>query len=391
MALLLPSTENGETYILYIYIEALFTVGVRCLIQGSAQGSWGKDYHPKITTPPNPNIIRTSEILATKSCNAPAATLAATVVLPCNMSSFGPMPQQAVASMMCVLKAGRFKLPEEKEAERRAKFLEACQQGDAATAKELFTMERGRMADGDGNQPIHWACGNGQREVAMFLTSKGVALGSRSHDGSQPIHWACLNGELAVAQWINDEVAKKVTPTRSLSLAPEVIKSAARSQRQRKQASVVIEAADQKGSRPIHYSSLNGQLAVVKWLHEVGAELDARDNDGVSALHWACQQGHLATAEWLMQASDAAADAQTNDGSRPIHWASFGGNLDVVRMLHESGVPLDVVTKDGLTPLQLAKQSGQTAVAEWLAAATEPLRSREPPVSSSDEVDGLTA
>ena len=53
--------------------------------------------------------------------------------------------------------------------------------------------------DDDQDTPLHWACRNGHREVAMALIEKGAAIDARDDDQDTPLHLACDDNHLEVA------------------------------------------------------------------------------------------------------------------------------------------------------------------------------------------------
>jgi len=120
----------------------------------------------------------------------------------------------------------------------------------------------------------------------------------------------------------------------------------------------------------MHYACLNGQLEIAKWLAGQGDQpLDSSSQAG-TALHLACSEGHSAVTEWLIT-QGADVNAIDLDGYRPIHRACHRGHLDIVQMLLKlGGVNRGARTRDGLTPLQVAEQLEQRAVATWLMSST---------------------
>ena len=49
---------------------------------------------------------------------------------------------------------------------------------------------------------------------------------------------------------------------------------------------------DSNGWTPLHHTLRNGQLEVVKWLKEQGADICEKTNYGSSAMNLASQNGH---------------------------------------------------------------------------------------------------
>ena len=164
-------------------------------------------------------------------------------------------------------------------------FLQACMSGDVLSAKRLYTPQRAKHVDSNGQQAIHWACFGGQLEIVQWLSSLGVSLNVENHEGGQPILFACAGGHLSLAQWLNGH-------------------------------GVALNVSNKNGIQPIHYACLGGHLLVVQWLDARGVPLDARVKDGQQPIHSACYGGHVAIVKWL-HARGISLDVESDDGHTP--------------------------------------------------------------------------
>ena len=135
-----------------------------------------------------------------------------------------------------------------------------------------------------------------------------------------------------------------------------------------------IEAKDQFGRTPLHWSCDNGHVQVVKELLEHGADIEAKDNGHWTPLHWACLMEHLAVVNELLSPNDsdgattsilgkrtsrgrAAVNTKDREGDTPLHDASWNGNVAVVKALLSGGVDCRVTNYEGRLPIHL--------VVEW--------------------------
>jgi len=96
-------------------------------------------------------------------------------------------------------------------------------------------------------------------------------------------------------------------------------------------AGAALESADAKGFGPLHAAAEVDSATAVRFLHERGANLEARSTNELTPFHIACALGHEAAARELARA---------------------GANL-------RAQSPLG-------TALEIARQEGKDAVAEWL-------------------------
>jgi ankyrin repeat protein/L-ascorbate metabolism protein UlaG (beta-lactamase superfamily) len=132
----------------------------------------------------------------------------------------------------------------------------------------------------------------------------------------------------------------------------------------------LITSEDQNGTRdlPLHSAATTGQLEVLRFLVESGAEVDAGDSDRSTALHVAAVRGHPACVEYLIgQGADLA--FQDSNGAWSMSFAVSGGNVEVIGMLIEAGAPLDLTPANDMTLLHYAALRGLPDVFDQLVAA----------------------
>ena len=96
-----------------------------------------------------------------------------------------------------------------------------------------------------------------------------------------------------------------------------------------------------RDNEPLCRASENGHLEVVRYLHEVGAELNARNDEPLCR---ACERGHLHVVQYL-QRNGVRLGARDNE---PLSRACEGGHLDVVRYLHQNGVRLNARNNEAI-------------------------------------------
>ncbi|KAF5016840.1 hypothetical protein F66182_11350 [Fusarium sp. NRRL 66182] len=123
--------------------------------------------------------------------------------------------------------------------------------------------------------------------------------------------------------------------------------------------------------RPIHLSSKDGSVGLIKLLCEKGASLEVRDAEGDRALCVAARNGHVAAVQTLL---DFGSPLQLRFGIRshedsPLCLAAKGGHLSVVAVLIRHGA--SVLSKDemGWTPASYAAYYGHPEVLEAIIAA----------------------
>lgn len=116
----------------------------------------------------------------------------------------------------------------------------------------------------------------------------------------------------------------------------------------------------------IHHFSACGNLEVVRWLAEKGANLNQEDEFGEKPLLAACLSRNTALVRWLIEEQKVDLNLVSNTGQTPLSIACSGGDLATVQCLVKNGVSLHQVDAFGQTPLHWACSNGWLPLAQWL-------------------------
>lgn len=180
--------------------------------------------------------------------------------------------------------------------------------------------------------------------------------------------------------------------------------------------SIDLDAVDPTiGRTPLHYASSQGHASIVKNLLNAGADVNRRDQYGRTPIQLAAMYGHAAIARAIL-AHQADVNVTDRWGKSPLDSAESGGHYKIAVLLLQSGaVPSskdshlhavlcaaaaygysEVVLKliragaepqkkdeYGMTPFQIAKQSGHDKTSQILLEYAKTDSSR--PSSPADE------
>ncbi|RYP59586.1 hypothetical protein DL769_008467 [Monosporascus sp. CRB-8-3] len=105
---------------------------------------------------------------------------------------------------------------------------------------------------------------------------------------------------------------------------------------------------------PLYYASKLGLTGtVVYMIKERKYDADERSSLGRTALGTSCAEGNVAIVRTLLDV-EANVTVANKDGWTPLHLASDGGHIEVVKLLLEKGADITNTTNDGWTPLNSA-------------------------------------
>jgi ankyrin repeat protein len=133
------------------------------------------------------------------------------------------------------------------------------------------------------------------------------------------------------------------------------------------QKGISVNGKTSGGGTALMKASEFGNLQVIKFLLEKGANINQTDKYGYNALLWAVDK-HLADLNTIKYLVDRKASITVKDNYRgysPLHWVAQHGDLQMVKYLVEKGAPIDDKTIDGETPAQLAAANNRFPVLEY--------------------------
>ncbi len=179
-----------------------------------------------------------------------------------------------------------------------------------------------RIADHDGNTPLHHAARSSDPGVAALLRDAGAEIDVLNHDGASPLAVACIAGNWRLARFLLERGAKPELP----------------------------------GGVPALHAAASGDEddpAGVQLLLKHKAKADARDPRGRSALHEAAFAGHIDIVGILL---GAGADVQARDQEQrtPFLDAARGARLNALHALADAHADIHVVDSQDRNALMLA-------------------------------------
>lgn len=134
-----------------------------------------------------------------------------------------------------------------------------------------------------------------------------------------------------------------------------------------------VNAKDDLQDSPFLYAAAEGRLDILRLTLAAGADLASTNRYGGTALIPAAHHGHVEVVRTLLATTIA------RDHVNRLGWTALleaivlgdGGpaHTEIVGLLVDAGADVNLADRDGRTPLALARQRGQAAIAERLRRA----------------------
>ena len=136
-----------------------------------------------------------------------------------------------------------------------------------------------------------------------------------------------------------------------------------------------VDIRDARLDNPFLYAGAEGLLDILRLTIEAGADPSLTNRYGGTALIPASERGHVEVVRELLTNSDVDVDHVNNLGWTALLEAIVLSNGDerhqqVVQLLVDHGADITIGDKDGVTPLEHARQRGFTEIERILLAAS---------------------
>ncbi|MFP3020789.1 ankyrin repeat domain-containing protein [Wolbachia endosymbiont (group A) of Pogonocherus hispidulus] len=198
--------------------------------------------------------------------------------------------------------------------------------------KRLYAMARHLHGKFNPPDTLHSAAEKGDFYLTVYILSKGADLNAQDECNWTPLHYAVYSGNVDIVRFLINQGAN-------------------------------YNITDNEGT-PVYYAFQYGHVRIVKYfIEEKGIDPMAPINEYGSTLFGeAIVGGGLDTIEYLMSRKDV-----TYDCSDLLKMAISNGHLDVVEYLvEEKGVDVNFVGENGWTPLLYAVERDYIEIVKYL-------------------------
>jgi ankyrin repeat protein len=254
----------------------------------------------------------------------------------------------------------------------------AARQGSVEAAKALADAGADiNQGDADGNAPLMIAILNNHDDLAQMLIDKGADVNESNKDGRTPLFTAVDQHDV---DWSDRPFVKETDKLTSLDIIKSLVEHKANVNAQLTAVSIIKKAAQDTadrtlgvGATPFMRAARSGDVEVMKYLLDHGADPKLANKDGATALMVASGLGYTdSNRSTEPQALEAVklcvglgldVNAATDKGQTAIHGAASRGANTIIQYLADKGGKINAANKQGLTPLDLALGKGGGAAA----------------------------
>lgn len=252
--------------------------------------------------------------------------------------------------------------PERRPAGGFTALLFAARQGHIDAARAL--LEAGAAVDhvgADGTSPLLIAIVNGHYDLGYLLLEHGADASLADDAGRAPLYAAI---DLRNPQW-SQGPAPRLPQETHMSMIRALVDAGAEleqtlSGKVAHRGSFDMRWSELEGGTPFLRAAWNGDIEVMRFLLERGAEAHVETAKGETALlllagaGWPLGQGHIRSDAEIMAALDLLVaelemdvNAVTTEGITPLMGAVFKGTTHVAEYLIEHGAKLDAEDNEG--------------------------------------------
>ena len=118
----------------------------------------------------------------------------------------------------------------------------------------------------------------------------------------------------------------------------------------------LINTKNERGVVALHYASFQGNVDIIKYLINYGADVTSLTSRDLNVIHYAAQGNQPNSLLYfnIFHKSKINLEKVDKGGSTPLHWASYSSATEIALYLLSFGADINKKDKNGNTPLHLA-------------------------------------
>eukprot|EP01118_Nematostelium_gracile_P007493 TRINITY_DN2445_c0_g1_i2.p1 TRINITY_DN2445_c0_g1~~TRINITY_DN2445_c0_g1_i2.p1 ORF type:complete len:477 (+),score=120.48 TRINITY_DN2445_c0_g1_i2:206-1432(+) len=204
---------------------------------------------------------------------------------------------------------------------------------------------------------LHKACIYGHKDVVIHLINSGAKPDVKLANGETAVHTCAYYGQVELLIYLLDQCGANLfdrTKDGKSALMLAVAQNHHTMTAEILKRGCSPEDNDVLGTTSLMLAAQRGNKEITELLFQAKANVDARDCKGRTALHFAASGGHPHILALLCK-NKTSVDYLNCNKETPLHFASCHGKTDCVAYLLGVGADPNLVTGNGFTALQLAR------------------------------------
>ena len=217
-----------------------------------------------------------------------------------------------------------------------------------------------RVADGEGNTPLHHAARSTDPAVAALLLDAGAQIDALNQEGVSPLGIACASGNWRLARYLIEHGARAEPaggqPALLAAVAGDDDPGGAQLLLRHK---ARVDARGQFQRTALMQACAAGNTDIVAVLLDAGADRNAHDGHGMTPLLEAAGNGHTAVVTRLAALKPNVKAVDEHQRNALMLACAGGAEPELLRQLLALGVDADAVDDAGRRAIDIAIERGQ--------------------------------
>lgn len=247
-------------------------------------------------------------------------------------------------------------------------LVDACNQGDIETVREFLNEGRIDSLTDEGESLLSAACSAGCFFLVEMILDMGADIEDRGHKDTTPLMEAANSGHSDIVKLLIERKAS-INAQTNQGNTPLILAAAnghTECVRLLLEAGARTEEHNESGHTALMEAASNGHVDVAKLLITKGASINTHSHEfKESALTLACYKGQLEMVKFLLEAG-ADQEHKTEEMHTALMEASMDGHVEVARLLLDSGAQVTMPADSFESPLTLAACGGHVELAMLL-------------------------
>ena len=193
-----------------------------------------------------------------------------------------------------------------------------------------------QLPNHDGWTALHYFAKNGSYDLVKFAVDMGADINLKTINGENCLHIAAGNSHLNLCR----ELISKYN--------------------------VDVQLPDHRGWTAFHYFAKKGSYELVKFVADIGIDINLKTNNGKNCLHIAAGCGHFNLCRMLISKHHFDVQLPDHRGWTALHYFAKNGRYELAKVVADMGADINLKTFEGKNSLHIAADWGRSNLCKTL-------------------------